>query len=213
MNIQQLLLPFIENIDYKIENGEIIPLPKIRKIIQVISHPEIQAVAGQEGHDTIPATFDASGNELTPMIPAQEAIEGVAYQPAWEEEIEVDETYFEAVPSVDSLKAFAIKDMAIAVSEFLADKSQLRDPENDEINIHENNIVRWGFKNIPQPSVDELFDAYNAAVIKNNQAEINAAALKYLADTDWYVTRFAETQVAIPAEISAARAAARARIA
>ena len=213
MNIQQLLLPFIENIDYKIENGEIIPLPKIRKIIQVISHPEIQAVAGQEAHGIIPATFDASGNELTPMIPAQEAIEGVAYQPAWEEEIEVDETYFEAVPSVDSLKAFAIKDMAIAVSEFLADKSQLRDPENDEINIHENNIVRWGFKNIPQPSVDELYNAYLAKLPKVEQAEINAAAKKYLADTDWYVTRFAETQVAIPAEISAARAAARARIA
>lgn len=39
-----------------------------------------------------------------------------------------------------------------------------------------------------------------------------AEKLAYLASTDWYVVRFAETGVAIPAEVSAGRAAARARI-
>lgn len=39
-----------------------------------------------------------------------------------------------------------------------------------------------------------------------------AEKLAYLASTDWYVVRFAEAGVAIPAEVSTARSAARARI-
>lgn len=35
------------------------------------------------------------------------------------------------------------------------------------------------------------------------------AASSYLAETDWYVTRFAETGMGIPAEVLAQRAAAR----
>lgn len=37
-------------------------------------------------------------------------------------------------------------------------------------------------------------------------------ALKYLAETDWYVVRFAETGKPIPEDILAARAAAREKI-
>lgn len=44
------------------------------------------------------------------------------------------------------------------------------------------------------------------------QEETNAASLKYLAETDWYVIRFLESNVAIPAEVSSQRAAARAAI-
>ena len=39
-----------------------------------------------------------------------------------------------------------------------------------------------------------------------------AEKLALLASTDWYVVRFAETGVAIPAEVTTARSAARARI-
>jgi hypothetical protein len=44
------------------------------------------------------------------------------------------------------------------------------------------------------------------------QEEVNAVSLKYLSDTDWYVTRYAETGATIPQEILDARAAARAAI-
>ena len=44
------------------------------------------------------------------------------------------------------------------------------------------------------------------------QAELNAPHLAYLASTDWYVVRFAETAVPVPSEILTARAAARAAI-
>lgn len=41
------------------------------------------------------------------------------------------------------------------------------------------------------------------------QAKTNAEARAYLASTDWYVTRFAETGVAIPDDILTARKTAR----
>lgn len=41
------------------------------------------------------------------------------------------------------------------------------------------------------------------------QQQINADALAYLAKTDWYVTRFAETGEPIPDEVKAKRQAAR----
>jgi hypothetical protein len=41
------------------------------------------------------------------------------------------------------------------------------------------------------------------------QAITNAEARAYLSDTDWYVARFAETGVAIPPDVMAARQAAR----
>lgn len=44
------------------------------------------------------------------------------------------------------------------------------------------------------------------------QAEINAEAKAYLAATDWYVVRFAETGVAIPQDIVDARQVAREKI-
>lgn len=44
------------------------------------------------------------------------------------------------------------------------------------------------------------------------QEATNASALQVLAESDWYVTRLAETGVAIPEEVSSARTAARASI-
>jgi hypothetical protein len=41
------------------------------------------------------------------------------------------------------------------------------------------------------------------------QAKTNAEARAYLASTDWYVIRFQETAVAVPADIASARQAAR----
>lgn len=45
-----------------------------------------------------------------------------------------------------------------------------------------------------------------------SQSDKNAQARAYLAYTDWYVVRFAETGEAIPADIAADRAAARASV-
>jgi hypothetical protein len=41
------------------------------------------------------------------------------------------------------------------------------------------------------------------------QSKINAEARAYLDKTDWYVIRFQETAVAVPADVASARQAAR----
>jgi len=52
----------------------------------------------------------------------------------------------------------------------------------------------------------------DAEIAANTQAETNATSQAYLASTDWYITRHAETGVAVPADVTTARAAARAAI-
>jgi hypothetical protein len=60
--------------------------------------------------------------------------------------------------------------------------------------------------NTPEP---EFTDAEIAA---NAQAELNVTSRAYLASTDWYVTRHAETGVTIPSDVTTAREAARSDI-
>jgi hypothetical protein len=44
------------------------------------------------------------------------------------------------------------------------------------------------------------------------QEQVNNAARAYLASTDWYVVRFLESGIAVPSEVTAQRAAARASV-
>ena len=52
----------------------------------------------------------------------------------------------------------------------------------------------------------------DAEIAFNSQAETNATSQAYLDSTDWYITRHAETAVAVPEAITLARATARAAI-
>ena len=60
---------------------------------------------------------------------------------------------------------------------------------------------------IAPESFDDLVDAYLLSI--NYQTQEVKDALKYLADTDWMVVRFAETGVAIDEEVVAKRAECR----
>jgi len=78
---------------------------------------------------------------------------------------------------------------------------------NDPANRHYVMVQEWIAEgNTPAP---EFTDAEIAA---NAQAVINSESLAYLASTDWYVTRQAETGADIPQDILTARAEARASI-
>jgi len=78
---------------------------------------------------------------------------------------------------------------------------------NDPANQDCADVLAWIAEgNTPAP---EFTDADIAA---NTQAETNATSQAYLDSTDWYITRHAETAVAVPAEVTTARAAARATI-
>jgi len=75
---------------------------------------------------------------------------------------------------------------------------------NDPANRHCQMVLAWIAEgNTPTP---EFTDAEIAA---NTQAELNATSQAYLASTDWYITRKAETGDAVPSEITTLRTAAR----
>jgi len=78
---------------------------------------------------------------------------------------------------------------------------------NDPANRDCQDVLAWIAEgNTPAP---EFTDAEIAA---NTQAETNATSRAYLASTDWYATRKYETGVAIPADVTTAREAARSAI-
>ena len=75
---------------------------------------------------------------------------------------------------------------------------------NDPANRHCQMVLAWIAEgNTPDA---EYTDAEIAA---NTQAELNATSQAYLASTDWYITRKAETGDAVPSEITTLRTAAR----
>jgi hypothetical protein len=75
---------------------------------------------------------------------------------------------------------------------------------NDPANRHCADVLQWIAEgNTPAP---EFTDAEIAA---NAQSLVNSESLEYLKSTDWYITRHAETAVAVPADVTTARAAAR----
>ena len=77
----------------------------------------------------------------------------------------------------------------------------------DPANRHCADVLAWIAEgNTPAPEFTDAEIAVNA------QAETNATSQAYLASTDWYITRQAETAVAVPADVTTARAAARAAI-
>ena len=78
---------------------------------------------------------------------------------------------------------------------------------NDPANRHCADVLAWIAEgNTPDAQFTD------AEIAANTQAETNATSQAYLDSTDWYITRHAETAVAVPADVTTARAAARAAI-
>ena len=78
---------------------------------------------------------------------------------------------------------------------------------NDPANRHCADVIQWIAEgNTPAPQYTD------AEIAANTQAETNSTSQAYLDSTDWYITRHAETAVAVPADVTTARAAARAAI-
>tara|TARA_R110000850_G_scaffold9336_1_gene34522 strand:- start:35 stop:346 length:312 start_codon:yes stop_codon:yes gene_type:complete len=73
------------------------------------------------------------------------------------------------------------------------------------VNCSDDCVVGWTLEG------DTLIEPQftDAEIAANTQAELNATSQSYLASTDWYITRHAETGVLVPADVTTARAAAR----
>ena len=78
---------------------------------------------------------------------------------------------------------------------------------NSRPNRHCADVLQWIAEgNTPAPEFTD------AEIVALHQSLVNSEALEYLKSTDWYITRHAETAVAVPADVTTARAAARAAI-
>ena len=75
---------------------------------------------------------------------------------------------------------------------------------DEPANRHCADVLQWIAEgNTPAPQYTD------AEIAVNTQTELNETSQAYLASTDWYITRHAETAVAVPADVTTARAAAR----
>ena len=75
---------------------------------------------------------------------------------------------------------------------------------NDPANRDCADVLAWIAEgNTPAPQYTD------AEIAANTQAELNVTSRAYLASTDWYITRKAETGDAVPSEITTLRTAAR----
>jgi hypothetical protein len=78
---------------------------------------------------------------------------------------------------------------------------------NDPANRDCDDVLAWiAAGNTPAPQYTD------AEIAFNTQAETNYASRAYLASTDWYITRKAETAEAVPSDVTTARASARTAI-
>ena len=71
--------------------------------------------------------------------------------------------------------------------------------------------ARWEDER-PQPTDAEIETEITRLVTVESQDEINTTARDYLASTDWYITRQAETGTETPADVLTKRAEARASV-
>lgn len=167
MNYKQILEQFglVENVDFIITVNGFDKIAKIRQVEQIIHHPEQPAVMNGQ-------------TVISPAIPA------------YDETILVDETYFAQFPTDEQILethkniSIAAEDISLLISEYLKGKDHLRDLENDSINIVGQEIRDWRFKNIPQPTRDDLFALIPALKVSQSKDAI----LKQIADLEAQIT-------------------------
>jgi hypothetical protein len=120
--------------DYSLNGEQLIALPQTRIVEQIIEHPAV-----------LP-TFDEEGNELTPPIEA------------WQETIQVEETFYADLPSIEELKRLCIldNDASMIISEYLKDKPTT-DDDSINVDLFMNGQGGWRFAQVPAPTWNELF--------------------------------------------------------
>lgn len=75
-------------------------------------------------------------------------------------------------------------DIALVITEFLKDKVELRDFENDSLSIVDNHIASWDFKNIPCPTEEELKACEEKVAIQQAKDDV----LKQIKDLEDLIT-------------------------
>jgi hypothetical protein len=135
MLLQKLTqLGFIENTDFSLSGEVLTTLPQTRMVEQIIEH------------DEVPATYDGEGMEITPAIPA------------WQESIQVEETFYAALPTIEEVKRLCVidNDPALLIGEYLKGKA-VTDDDSLNVDLFLNGQGGWRFSQVDAPSFSELF--------------------------------------------------------
>lgn len=104
------------------------------------------------------AVLDEEGNVVSPAVTEMQS-------------------FTPAAPSVEVLEAthneilLDSNDIAILIEEYLKDKEDLRDSENDSLNIVNNRIYSWSFSNISCPTVLDLVQQISKVELKKSKEE------------------------------------------
>ena len=217
MNITRILshLGLTEAVDYNIVDNAIVMLPKTRMVEQVIEHDAVAEVAEeQEVLDEEGKSFDPPQHNKVILVEAQEA---------YTETVMVEEQYTPAAPSQDQLDRAELElrvadlgDVMELVGKYLeghvATEDESINPEAFAVaHINDPSSSFWRMS-IPKPSLAQL-EAIKAELGPKKAAKAESdAALKFLAESDFYIIREMDNGVPCPAEIKAARQAAREKV-
>ena len=162
-------------------------------------------------HDAVAEQLDEEGNVI------------VGAQEAYTETVMVEEEYTPASPSEDALQRAELElrvadlgDVMELIGEYLKGYSASEDesinPEAFSVaHINDPASSFWRM-NIAKPTLEQL-EALRADLDPKKVAMAeSAAALKYLAETDYLIIREMDSGVPCPVEIKAARQAAREKV-
>lgn len=159
-------------------------------LTKVLSHLEFQPsdyILSDSDFSMTPKFIEVESEQVD-VIPAKPSPEQL--QAAWEE-VQLKEC-----------------DIALLVNEYVKDAQ--RDPENDCLNIVDGLLHSFTFTHIAKPTNAQLLALKSVVEAKVSQEEINAAAIKYLAETDYLVIRSVDDpSKPVSDEVKALRQAAR----
>lgn len=139
MNYKAVLkyLGLMENVDFTLTVDSFLMVEKFREVIQETVIPAVPPVLDENGE-----VITAGTPEYTQYLPVQE---GYFPEPPTQEELE----------NAEAEVLLLGVDISLVIGEYLIGKELLRD-EEDSLNIVDNKIFSWDFKNIPMPTRIEL---------------------------------------------------------
>lgn len=128
------------------------------------AYSEVVNVKETIHHEAVEAVLDAEGNILTPAIEA------------YDEVVDVIETYTELLPDFETLKLSLIDNLGMAINQFLSTKTFER-TKDDGICFKENGFD-WFFKNLEKPKAEELYIAYETYLANKTEEERKQAIIE-----------------------------------
>lgn len=127
---------------------------------------------------------------------------------------EIEEIFKAPIPELEVLCLECLRtiDVQLIINDYLATHSDLKSPDDSlNLDLFLAGGAGWRFAHIPKPSFELLYDMADGSLENARQEVINSEVKAYLDSTDWMITRFIETDVPVPEEVTLTRSTMRLR--